>query len=92
MELDFSPVWTGWRDLLSWELWYTRYFDPTFGGAVQPGIRNVNQSEVDLTGYAFLDGERHQSPVVSVFRSQHRWAGLEWVAAQRSFLPVICQI
>jgi LPS-assembly protein len=67
-------------DLLSWELWYTRYFDPTFGGAVQPGIRNVTQSEVDLTGYAFLDGARRQSPVVSVLRSQHRWAGLEWRA------------
>jgi LPS-assembly protein len=64
-------------DFLSWQLWYQRYFDPTFGGAIVPGQRNVIQSSVDLTGYAFLDGLRHQSPVVSALRVQSR-VGLEW--------------
>ena len=67
-------------DVLSWELWYKRYFDPTFGGSVVAGARNVNQSQADLTGYAFLNGPRHQSPIVSVLRSQQRYVGLEWRA------------
>jgi LPS-assembly protein len=67
------------RDVLSWELWYKRYFDPTFGGAIQPGERNVIQSSAELTGYAFLDGARRQSPVVSVLRVQSK-VGLEWRA------------
>jgi LPS-assembly protein len=64
-------------DLLTWQLWYDRYFDPTFGGAIVPGLRNVIQSSVDLTGYAFLDGRRNQSPIVSAFRVQSK-VGLEW--------------
>jgi len=67
-------------NFLSWELWYKRYFDPTFGGAVVDGTRNAIASEVDLTGYAFLNGPRHQSPIVSVLRSEHRYVGLEWRA------------
>lgn len=70
----------GQADLLSWQLWYKRYFDPTFGGAVVAGRRNVVESAVDLTGYAFLNGPRHQSPVVSVFRVQQSRVGVEWRA------------
>jgi LPS-assembly protein len=69
----------GVSDLLSWQLWYKRYFDPTFGGAVVAGRRNVVESAVDLTGYAFLNGARRQSPVVSVLRVQSR-VGVEWRA------------
>jgi LPS-assembly protein len=64
-------------DLLSWQLAYDRYFDPTFGGAVVPGQRNVVQSVAELTGYSFLDGYRDQSPIASVFHFQSR-VGLEW--------------
>jgi len=64
-------------DFLSWQLLYDRYFDPTFGGAVVPGSRNVIESSIDLTGYAFLDGPVHQSPVVSALRLQSK-VGLEW--------------
>ncbi|HXP84538.1 MAG TPA: LPS assembly protein LptD [Bryobacteraceae bacterium] len=66
-------------DLLTWQVWYARYFDPTFGGAVVPGIRNVLASSLDLTGFAFIDGLRHQSPIVSSFRVQSR-VGVEWRA------------
>src|SRR6266566_2601390 len=56
-------------EVLSWELWQRRYFDPTFGGAIVPGLRNVVLSSIELTPYAFLDGPRRYSPVVSVFRA-----------------------
>jgi LPS-assembly protein len=77
-------------DFLTWQLRYDRYFDPTFGGAVQPcqtttsitsafvpSCRNVVASELDLTGFAFLDTPRSYSPIVSVFRIQSR-VGFEW--------------
>src|SRR5262249_51474022 len=67
----------GVSDLLTWELRYKRYFDPTFGGAIIPGQRNVVDATTDITGYAFLDGYRHQSPIVSVLRIQGRY-GVEW--------------
>jgi LPS-assembly protein len=66
-------------DLLTWQVWYARYFDPTFGGAVVPGIRNVLASSLDLTGFAFINGDRRQSPIVSSFRVQSR-VGVEWRA------------
>jgi LPS-assembly protein len=67
----------GVEDVISWQLWYKRYFDPTFGDAIIPGQRNVLESSTALTGYAFLSGYRNQSPVVSVLRIQSR-VGTEW--------------
>jgi LPS-assembly protein len=67
----------GVEDVVSWQLFYKRYFDPTFGGAVIPGQRNVVESSLGLTGYAYLNGYRRQSPVVSILRIQSR-VGLEW--------------
>lgn len=72
----------GASDLLTWELWYKRYLDPTFGGALSyddPARRNVLESSLDLTGYAFLNRARNQSPIVSVFRMQSR-INLQWRA------------
>jgi LPS-assembly protein len=66
-------------EVLSWQLWYKRYLDPTFGGAVIPGQTNVLMSTVDITGIPFLDQERRQSPVVSVLRYQSN-LNLEWRA------------
>ena len=66
-------------EVLSWQLWYKRYLDPTFGGAVIPGQPNVLMSTVDLTGIPFVDRARHQSPVVSVLRYQSN-LNLEWRA------------
>jgi LPS-assembly protein len=68
-------------ELLSWELWQQRYFDPTFGGAVVPGERNVVLSSALLTGYTFFDRPRRYSPVVSVVRVRPvPWLGAEWRA------------
>jgi len=66
-------------EVLSWELWYKRYLDPTFGGAVIPGQPNVLMSTLDLTGIPFVDRARNQSPVVSVLRYQSN-VNLSWRA------------
>jgi len=65
-------------DFVNWQLLYERYFDPTFGGAIIPGQRNVIQNSLDLTGYAFLDGVRRASPIVSALRVQQQRVGIEW--------------
>jgi LPS-assembly protein len=53
------------REVVTWELGQKYFLDPTFGGALIPGQRNVFTSTVDLTGIAFLTGPRHLSPLVS---------------------------
>ena len=69
----------GARELVTLELWQRRYFDPTFGGALVPGQRNVFLSTVDLTPFAFADAPRRYSPVVSMLRLQPRWNyAIEW--------------
>jgi len=67
------------REILTWELFQKRYIDPTFGGAVVPGQRNVLQSSIELTGYSFLDGRRSYSPIVSIVRGSPRnGIGFTW--------------
>jgi LPS-assembly protein len=66
-------------EVLTWQLWYKRYLDPTFGGAVIPGQTNVLMSTLDITGIPFLDQARNQSPVVSVLRYQSN-LNLDWRA------------
>jgi LPS-assembly protein len=65
-------------ELASWEVWYRRFFDPTFGGAVVPGRRNVISSSADLTGFAFFDQPRRDSPIVNAFRFHGGPASVEW--------------
>ena len=55
-------------EIFSWNLSEKHYFDPTFGGALIAGQRNVMLSELNLTGYSFLDGIRRNSPIVSTLR------------------------
>lgn len=52
-------------EFLTWKVGYARYFDPTFGGAVQPGVRNIVLSGEELTPFTFFDGPRNYSPVTS---------------------------
>ncbi len=68
-------------EVASWELFQQAYFDPTFGGAVVEGRRNVALSSIHLTSYAFLDRPRDYSPVISVVRmSPMPGFGVEWRA------------
>ncbi len=67
------------HEVLSWQLWQRRFFDPDFGGAVVEGRRNVVLSAAQLSPFAFLDGPRNYSPVVSVLRlNPTPRFGMEW--------------
>src|ERR1035438_3816521 len=67
------------EEIFSWEVLQKRYFDPTFGGALVAGQRNVISPTADLTAYAFLVGPRSTSPVVSVMRvGPIRGLGIRW--------------
>jgi LPS-assembly protein len=56
---------SGPREILSWEIGQKYFFDPTFGGALSGGQRNVFTSTADFTGIAFLDETRKFSPLIS---------------------------
>jgi LPS-assembly protein len=58
------------KEIVTWELAQKYYIDPTFGGALQPGTRNVFSNTVDLTGVAFLTEPAHLSPLISRLRIQ----------------------
>jgi LPS-assembly protein len=55
-------------EVLTWQVRQRRYFDPTFGGALVEGQRNVFASSLSLTGYSFFDRPRSYSPIVSSLR------------------------
>ena len=58
------------REVVTWELAQKYFIDPTFGGALVPGARNVFTTTVDLTGIAFLTEARRLSPLLSRLRFQ----------------------
>jgi LPS-assembly protein len=53
------------KDLLTWKVAQAYYFDPTFGGALVPGTRNVFQALDSITPFAFADEPRRFSPINS---------------------------
>ncbi len=65
------------QEVVSWEVKQARYFDPTFGGAVVAGQRNVIASSESITPFAFLDGPRNYSPINSTLRFQDKF-GVQW--------------
>ena len=68
-------------EIFTWKLDQDRYFDPTFGGAVIAGQRNIILSEIELTSVAFLDGPRSYSPVVSSMTvNPYPFLSFEWRA------------
>jgi len=56
------------REWASWQIAQKYFLDPTFGGALIPGRRNVFDTTLDLTGIAFLTNARNLSPLVSRLR------------------------
>ena len=52
-------------DFITWRIEEKYYFDPTFGGALVPGQRNVFAALDSITPFAFADGPRRYSPIVS---------------------------
>jgi len=57
------------KEIITWELAQKYFIDPTFGGALVSGQRNVFTTSEDLTGIAFLTEPRHLSPLVSRLRA-----------------------
>ena len=53
------------EEFLTWRIAAKYYFDPTFGGALVPGQRNVFAALDSITPFAFADEPRHWSPIVS---------------------------
>ena len=53
------------QELVTWRVAQKYFFDPTFGGALVPGQRNVFQTLDELTPFAFADEPRRFSPIVS---------------------------
>jgi len=67
------------REIVTWELTQKYFLDPTFGGALVSGQRNMFTTTSDLTGIAFVTEPRHLSPLISRLRvetSEHTDA--EW--------------
>jgi LPS-assembly protein len=56
------------REIATWEVEQKYFLDPTFGGALVTGQRNVFTTTEDLTGIAFATEPRHLSPIVSRLR------------------------
>jgi LPS-assembly protein len=56
------------QELLSWSIVQKHYFDPTFGGAIVDGQRNVFQALDSISPFAFAFGPRNWSPIVSDFK------------------------
>jgi len=56
------------KEVVTWELAQKYFLDPTFGGALVTGQRNVFTTTEDLTGIAFITEPRHLSPLVSRLR------------------------
>lgn len=56
------------REVVTWELAQKYFLDPTFGGALITGQRNVFTTTADLTGIAFVTEPRHLSPLISRLR------------------------
>jgi LPS-assembly protein len=67
------------QDWLNWEIAQQKYFDPSFGGAVVTGARNIVYSTSDFGAYSFVERPRGWSPITSVLRVQplSRF-GFEW--------------
>lgn len=63
-----TPPVCGSREWISWRLAQKYFFDPTFGGAVQDGPRNIFDTTLAFTGVAFLTQARNVSPLLSRLR------------------------
>jgi len=67
------------REWASWTIAQDYFLNPTFGGAILPGRRNVFDATLDLTGIAFLTAPRNLSPLISRMRFEAvRNLRIEW--------------
>jgi LPS-assembly protein len=71
----------GTREWITWRVTQKYFFDPTFGGAIQNGRRNIFDTTLDFSGIAFLTEPRNISPLLSRLRVRaSEKVDLEWDA------------
>jgi LPS-assembly protein len=56
------------QELLTWSILQDHYFDPTFGGAIVDGQRNIFETLSAISPFAFAFGQRNWSPIISDFK------------------------
>ncbi len=56
------------QEFITWSVVQKHYFDPTFGGAIVDGQRNVFEAFDSISPFAFAFGPRNWSPIVSDFK------------------------
>jgi LPS-assembly protein len=56
------------QELISWSVFQKHYFNPTFGGAILDGQRNLLQPLDSISPFAFAFGSRNWSPIISDFK------------------------
>jgi LPS-assembly protein len=56
------------NELISWRVVQKHFFDPTFGGALVTGQRNVFETLEEISSFAFADAPRNWSPILSDFK------------------------
>ncbi|MGC1783378.1 MAG: LPS assembly protein LptD [Acidobacteriaceae bacterium] len=67
------------RQWLSWFVGQKYFADPTFGGAVIPGRRNIFTTTLDFSGVSYITAPRSVSPIVSRLRvNASTNTDLEW--------------
>jgi LPS-assembly protein len=67
------------EELISWKVAQKYFFDPTLGGAVVNGRRNIFATTLDFSGVAFLTEPRDISPLISRLRVRTSTnTDLEW--------------
>lgn len=67
------------REVASLEVWHRRYFEPDFGRAIAPGNRNILESTLDFSPFAFLSGARRYSPIAASLNLAPGWRwNLRW--------------
>ena len=59
--------------MASLEIWQRRYLEPSFGGAIVPGRRNVLQSSLAFSPFSFLAGPRRYSPIAASLGLSPGW-------------------
>ncbi|MBV9084365.1 MAG: LPS-assembly protein LptD [Acidobacteriaceae bacterium] len=68
-------------EFLTWRLVQARYFDPTFGGVLIAGQKNLLLATEQVTPFPFLDTARSYSPLASSLTvNPYSFLGLEWRA------------
>ena len=67
------------QEFLTWRVAQERYFNQSFSGAVLPNQRNIILASEEFSAFAFLDGPRNYSPVLSSLTvSPYSFFSLEW--------------